>query len=412
VDCPYYGNGARAAYFSTRGPVAPIRHRTRRRTEPMNSILKLAFKLLVNDRAKFQALVGGITFSTFLIVQMTSLFVGILTRASSTVLNIGAKVWVMDPAVTSVQNSIGMPDYVIDFVRSTVGVRYAVPLYSAGALVKLRDGTFQPVTVLGLDDPTLYGRPALEQGAIEDIYADNGFIVVHDAEFNKLGNPGIGTEFELNDHRAVIVGVAAVASSGLYGIPTLYTTYTRALQYIPSTRFTTAYILVEPKSEADIDNIKRQVRSLGYVALTADEFVARVARWYTFQTGGGMNMLMMALISFIVGLSISGQTFYTFILENEEKFGALKAIGAKGRELVYMILFQATFTAFTGLGLGIGLCTILIFLARLRLPDYAAMVTLTNLAVALVMVIIIAAVSSYVGIRRVLRIEPFDIFRG
>ncbi len=54
-----------------------------------------------------------------------------------------------------------------------------------------------------------------------------------------------------------------------------------------------------------------------------------------YQTGIGTNMLMMTVISFIVGLSISGQTFYTFILENLEKFGALKAIGAKGRELVW-----------------------------------------------------------------------------
>jgi putative ABC transport system permease protein len=378
----------------------------------MKGLFTLAFKLLVNDRAKFQALVGGITFSTFLIVQMTSLFTGVLNRASSTVVNIGAKIWVMDPAVNSVQNSIGMPDYVIDYVRSTVGVRYAVPLYSAVALAKLGDGTFQPVTILGLDDATLYGRPALEQGKIEDIYAENGFFVVHDAEFSKLGNPQIGTEFELNDHRAVIVGTAAVASSGLYGIPTLYTTYSRAQQYIPSTRFTTAYILVEPKSAADIPHIKAAVHSLGYLALTADEFISRVGRWFTFQTGGGMNMMIMAAISFIVGLSISGETFYTFILENEDKFGALKAIGAKGHELVWMILFQATFTAFTGLGLGIGLCTIVIALARLRLPDYAAMITMTNLFVALVMVIIIAGVSSYIGVRRVLRIEPFDIFRG
>src|SRR5208337_3121599 len=109
-----------------------------------------------------------------------------------------------------------------------------------------------------------------------------------------------------------------------------------------------------------------------------------------YKTGIGTNILLMTVISFIVGLSISGQTFYTFILENEEKFGALKAIGAKGRELIYMILFQATFTAFTGLGLGIGLCTIMIFLGRLRLPDYAAMITLGNLSIALVMVIVIA----------------------
>ena len=76
-----------------------------------------------------------------------------------------------------------------------------MPLYSGGGLVKLADGTYQSVTVIGLDDTSLYGRPALEKGKIEDIYAENGFIVVHDAEFNKLGTPDIGTEFELNDHR-------------------------------------------------------------------------------------------------------------------------------------------------------------------------------------------------------------------
>ena len=67
----------------------------------------------------------------------------------------------------------------------------------------------------------------------------------------------------------------------------------------------------------------------------------RTADFYKYQTGVGINIMIMTLIAFIVGLSISGQTFYTFILENLEKFGALKAIGAKGHELVAMILFQA-----------------------------------------------------------------------
>ena len=120
----------------------------------------------------------------------------------------------------------------------------------------------------------------------------------------------------------------------------------------------------------------------------------------------------MTVISFIVGLSISGQTFYTFILENLEHFGALKAIGAKGRELVYMILFQAAFVSLAGYGLGIGLSTLLITAAKQRLPEYSSRVTYTNLGLAFVLVLIIASVSSYAGIRRVLKIEPFDIFRG
>jgi len=195
-------------------------------------------------------------------------------------------------------------------------------------------------------------------------------------------------------------------------VPTLYTTYFRAIEYIPSMRFTMSYVLVQPKSDADVVRIKQQVAKLGYVARTKSDFKSLISDYYVYQTGVGTNILMMTVIAFIVGLSISGQTFYTFILENEEKFGALKAIGAKGRALVYMILFMATFTALTGYGLGIGLVTLMIVIARSRLPNYAATITFWNLGLAFAMVLLIAGISSYIGIRKVLRIEPFDIFRG
>jgi len=318
----------------------------------MTGILKLAYKLLINDKAKFTALLVGITFAVFLMMFITSMFMGVLNHVSANVINIGASMWVMDPSVQAVTNSIAMPDYVLDAVRSMQGVKYAVPLYSGGALVKLPDGTYQAVTVVGLDDTSLFGRPRLIEGKVENIYAENGFIVVADAEYEKLENPHVGAEFDLNDHRGVIVGVAKVTASGLFGLPTLYTTYYRAVQYIPNPRYTISYVLAEPKSPGDIQKIKQQVASLGYVAVTRDEFMKKNASYYVFQTGGGTNILIMTLISFIVGLSISGQTFYTFILENLERFGALKAIGSKNRELVGMILLQASFTALTGYGLG------------------------------------------------------------
>ena len=378
----------------------------------MRGILRVAFKLLVNDKGKFAALLVGITFSVFLMVMMTSMFAGILHRASAQILNIGATIWVMDPAVNTPANSIPMPDYALDFARSINGVKYAVPLYSAAALAKLGNGIYQAVTVIGLDDSSLFGRPNLIQGSIEDIYAENSFIIVKDSEYPKFGSPGVGAEFEINDNRGVIVGIAQVSVSSLFGMPTLYTTYYRAIQYIPTMRFTISYILIEPKSAADVPNIKQQIKSLGYEARTKDEFIQKVSNYYKYQTGLGMNVMIMTIISFIVGLSISGQTFYTFILENLEKFGALKAIGAKGSELIYMILFQASFTALTGYGMGVGLASLIIALAKLRLPSYAAMISFGSLAFAFVMVLIIAAISSYIGVRKVIKIEPFDIFRG
>ncbi|VVE47840.1 antimicrobial peptide ABC transporter permease [Pandoraea communis] len=50
--------------------------------------------------------------------------------------------------------------------------------------------------------------------------------------------------------------------------------------------------------------------------------------------------------------------------------------------------------------------------AKHTLPNYAAITTFWNLAFSFTMVLLIAGFSSYVGIRKVLKIEPFDIFRG
>ena len=84
-------------------------------------------------------------------VQMLAMFSGILNRAHSTVTNIAAKIWIMDPAVTTPTSSVPMPDYLLDSVRSMDGVRFAVPLFVGGAQLKLNSGTIQSVNVIGLD---------------------------------------------------------------------------------------------------------------------------------------------------------------------------------------------------------------------------------------------------------------------
>ena len=77
-----------------------------------------------------------------------------------------------------------------------------------------------------------------------------------------------------------------------------------------------------------------------------------------------------------------------------------------------MILFQALFTALTGYGLGIGLASLLINVRKTQAAELCGNDNVLNLGLAFVMVLIIAGISSYIGVRKVLKIEPFDIFRG
>ena len=56
----------------------PVRRVHDHDADRMRGLLKIAFKLLVNDRGKFFALLIGITFAVFLMVMMTSVFAGIM----------------------------------------------------------------------------------------------------------------------------------------------------------------------------------------------------------------------------------------------------------------------------------------------------------------------------------------------
>jgi len=42
-----------------------------------------------------------------------------------------------------------------------------------------------------------------------------------------------------------------------------------------------------------------EVARLGYLALTKDEFVARISDFYKYQTGVGTRIMLMTVISFI-----------------------------------------------------------------------------------------------------------------
>jgi hypothetical protein len=74
-----------------------------------SGIMRIGFKLLGNDRAKVSAPLIGITFAVFLMIQMTAMFAGILNRAYSTATNIGAKMWIMDPAVKTATTLFRFP---------------------------------------------------------------------------------------------------------------------------------------------------------------------------------------------------------------------------------------------------------------------------------------------------------------
>ena len=382
-----------------------------------------ALKMLIRDRAKYLGILLGISFASLLITQQSAIFVGLMTRTFSTITDLSQPdIWVMDPKVQFIDDVKPMQDTELFRVRSVDGVQWAVPLYKGTLRARLPDGNFQACSILGLDDTTLIGGPpAMIQGQLADLRRSDAVIADVVEAGRRLARPPaapggkpvplqVGDTLELNDHRAVVVGICKV-SRAFQNQPVLYTTYSRATIFAPRERKLLSFVLVKAKKGQDLKVLcDRITRVTGLVAYTRDEFKWVTVKYYLKYTGIPVNIGTMAILTLIIGTLITGQMFYNFTLDNLRYFGALKAMGASDGTLLRMIMLQALVCGIIGYGIGVGSASLIEYLASDS--QLAFRILWQQLVITASAVTLICILASFISIRKVMRLEPAVVFRS
>lgn len=381
----------------------------------------VAIKMLVGDRAKYLGIVMGLTFASLLITQQSAIFTGLMTRTYGAISDLGLPdVWVMDPKVQFIDDVKPMQDTALARVRGVEGVTWAVPLYKGLLKARLENGNFQICNVLGLDDATLVGGPPeMVEGALEDLRVRDGVVVDVVGAATKLASRGpdgrlvplrVGDLLEINDHRAVVVGLCR-ASRTFQSQPVVYTTYSRAMGFAPSERKMLSFVLVKGQEGADHGALADRIRErTGYAAYTAQGFKDLTYNYFMDHTGIPINFGIAVGLGFFIGTAIAGQTFYSFTLENLRYFGTLKAMGAGNGVLLRMILLQAVLSGALGWGMGVGAASAFGYF----LGDTELSFKLTGklLAVSAASIGVICVFAALLSIRKVMRLEPAIVFKG
>jgi putative ABC transport system permease protein len=394
----------------------------------------IALKMLVGDRPKFYGIVMGLTFAALLITQQGSIFCGLMLRTAAQITDItGADLWVMDPNVRFIDDVKPMSENNLYRVRGVDGVRWAVPLYKGLARAKLNtfdlDGSprevIEQVILLGLDDSSMVGAPPpgrVYVGSLNDLRKPDA-IIVDRVGLRKLfpGQKGedadladlrrfVGRELEMNDRRAVIIGICE-ATRTFQSNPVVYTTYSRAKHYVPRERKLLSYVLAKTEPGLDAAEVAERIHiQTGLGAQTSDEFTWMTIMYYFTYTGIPINFGITAALGFLVGTAIAGQTFYNFTLDNLKQFGALKAMGATNVRIVKMILLQALVVGLLGYGIGVGLAAL--FGWRVSGTELAFFTPWQLLPITGGAVVLICLLASLLIVRRVIVLEPAVVFRG
>ncbi len=396
-------------------------------------MLRLALKMLFGDTAKYLMLVAGLAVATFLMTQQTAVFCGLMSWTKSTLKNVPAPIWVVEEKVEQVNETNPLLDTDVARVRSVSSVAWAAPIYAGIQRVRLENGNFKMIQLIGIDANTLAGAPAkMLEGDLMKLRLPHS-VIIDDLGVTRLApkrgdKVKVGDMFELNDQEARVVGIADAAMS-FTGGPYVWTTYERALQYVPSQRKMLQAVICAPREgvslEQAVADIQRVTGLKAFVNREAsfgefwaqrgggktDNFNISTVWWYVKNTGIPISFGTTVIIGLLVGMAVSCQTFYSFVLENMRHLGALKAMGASNGTLCMMLIAQAFTVGIIGYGIGL-LGTAGFAMGAMKneqppfyMPQFVPFAALT-------VVLGICTLAALMGIWRVSKLEPAMVFRS
>lgn len=393
---------------------------------------RIALKMLSGDRVKYTALILGVAFTAFLVTFAASYFCGFMSRGFAQISETAADIWVMDPAVESVEQTTNLPKSALAKVRSVPGVAAAAPLIMGSAEVRFPNGRFQPFQVIGVDDATLTGMPVIPGVDIRSLRKAGAVIADEGGTENKLlTSPHVrdtwngdevsrlkaptrrleaGDTLEVNDHRTSVVGVSS--SHPRYPArPLLYMTIGNASQILLPERRQTTFVLVEAAHGIDPAHLATDIqRRTGLKARTMDDFEYETVRWYLNNSEDVGDVMSMLTLAIAVGFGVTGVMLYMFTSEHLRQYAVLGALGGTPRVLTIMVFLQSGTCGVLGTGIGVGACGLAGILIRGSNYPFR-MLWFTPLAGGM-MVVLIGIVAAALSVRPVLKLEPAVVFAG
>jgi putative ABC transport system permease protein len=374
-------------------------------------VVSLARKNLLHDRLRFVITVAGVAFAVTLVLVQVGLFMGLLDKATVTIRNASADIWITSHNTPNVDFARTFPETAVLRARSVPGVQRADNLIVSFMNIQLPTGALEGALVYALEDFSAWNLPwRVPEGSAADLARGYGLLLDRSAA-QRYGAFAVGDQREIFGRRFRIVGTSAEAAS-FTTTPIVFMDYTNAQELQETLRGNTTYVLVRLAPGADAAAVQAELqRRLPYNdVLTSEEWARRSRDYWVRSTGLGMSMGVTVFLGVLVGIVIVAQTLYTSAVEHVKEFGTVKAIGGSNLAIYRILGEQALIAAVLGFALGAALSYAVrpamaaINLNVLLSPGFTAVVFAGTLVMCLG-----AALFSF---RRVAGIDPALVFRS
>jgi putative ABC transport system permease protein len=359
----------------------------------------LARRNTLAEPTRLAAAAGGVGLALMLILVLDGFWAGIESNITVYQDNVGADLYVAESGTRNLSGSTMsfVPDAAIGRVRDDPAVEWAAPVRIFMSIVEVHDRKV-PATVIGFVPGERGGPWEIRAGrapAADDEIAI-GWVMARQHGLS------IGTEIELLGQAFRVVGTTSDGFMASF----IFMVHSATDELLRSTD-TTSFILVgtgEPQAVRD------RLSDTGFAVLDRDTLarndLALMSRAFR------VPIAVMRWVAFAIGSLVIALTAYSAIVERSREYGIVKAIGARGVDLLRVALGQSLIISVAG-----GLAGAVMFLfGRMAIetfrPQFAILVTPDSVVRAGAAVLMMALLASVVPARRLATLEPATAYRG
>lgn len=367
-------------------------------------MLSIAIKNLLRDKIRFLISIMGVAFAVFLMVLLVGLYNGWKESMTAYIKKIDTTFWVaqagsadMFHSVSIMKNSTqqelkAIPD--VESVDSFIGRNITFDLNNAKATLFL----------VGYDNDSNNLKP---KKMVEGNNSPNHNEIVIDRVFAKNKKLKLNDNINISGHNFKIIGITSDSNMVISQFAFINRSDAESLLEMKGL---TNYYLVKTTDQPNDVIAQINYRYPELTVRTKSEFI-KVNEVLMKEFFLPIIAVLM-VISFLIGILFTGLTIYTATNEKIKEYGVLKAIGASNYRLYGIVFTQSIISGIFGLAIGF----IAALLVSRIMINFVSMfyVSLLPIHIILISILVLFMIifASYVPIRKIMRIDPVNVFRA
>ncbi len=349
--------------------------------------------------------VGGVAFSTTLILLLIGLYQGVNHLLGLYVEKVGVEVWVAQPGASDFTGTASfLPAAVESDLVSVPGVSKVTPFYGRRSSLDVR-GKAIATFLAGFDENhTAAGPINMVRGKR---FPSEGEIIV-DEVFAKINHISIGDTIGVLGEPHKVVGISS--GGNVFLLQYSFFSYGEAAKTLVSEGMVNFFLVnTDPgKAQSVMDAINE--KHIGVEALLASTVIKNNKE--LVEKSFLPIIFILTIIGFCIGSAVVAITIYSATIERAREYGIIKALGAPGMFLYSTVFQQSLISGAFGYLVGVGLMYLISWAVELYIPQFVTDVSWGEMTGTALAVGFMCVLASYLPISRINRIDPAVVFKA